>query len=381
MAKKTLNHSELESILESSDFSVGQERNDFLLPQIVDFVRRDHWINTRPEYQRRLVWDQKKKSRLIESLFMNVPVPPIFLYEHDLNRYEVMDGQQRLNTIIDFYENKFSLRGLEYASLLNGYKYSDLPPRVQRGLDRRRITATVLLADKTSSEEAMSELRKQVFDRLNTGGKQLVPQELRNCLYSGRFNDLLIELAGLPMFNDMWEVPRYKDNIRDGIVTDKLAKNSLFKRMADVEIVLRYFAFRAPKSKIRGAVRTILDNCMKDNAGCSVNEVRQMRGDFIRDLEVAYSIFGVNAFRIPEGAKSFGQHSQPYFDAIMVTLARLNESHARLQRSATKLKLATRRVVTKSESARALFVARANTAKAIQLRLDSMEKAFRTVLR
>ncbi len=375
MAKKKLDHTELENLLESTNFSVVQERNDFLLPQIVDFVKRDQWINTRPEYQRRLVWDVKKKSRLIESLFMNVPVPPIFLYEHDLNRYEVMDGQQRLNTIIDFYENKFPLRGLEYWTALNGYSYANMPERVQRGLDRRRITATVLLADRSSPDE-MAELRKQVFDRLNTGGKQLVPQELRNCLYSGQFNDLIVALAGDSLFNDMWGIPRYKDNVREGNITDKLSKNTLFKRMTDVEIVLRYFAFSAKKSKIRGAVKKILDETMIENVDTDINKLKSQEDAFLRDLNIAFDIFGVEAFRIPEGKDGLGPHSQSYYDSIMVSLSRTVDHHPKFRKSAKKLKVAIRGLVTKDEESRALFVGRANTAKAVVDRLDLMEKAF-----
>lgn len=76
---------------------------------------------------------------------MNVPIPPVFLYEWDLSRYEVMDGQQRLNSIVDFYGNRFALKGLEKWQELNGSRYGDLPETLQRGLDRRRISVTVLL--------------------------------------------------------------------------------------------------------------------------------------------------------------------------------------------------------------------------------------------
>src|SRR5262245_34137240 len=136
---------QIEKIYDSGQNRVTQERNDFLLPQIRDFVREKKWLNLRPEYQRRLVWDRQKKSLFIESLLMNIPVPPIFLYENDLNRYEVMDGQQRLNAILEFYENRLTLAGLETWKVLNGLTYSECPPRLQSGLDRRRISANVLL--------------------------------------------------------------------------------------------------------------------------------------------------------------------------------------------------------------------------------------------
>jgi hypothetical protein len=91
-----------------------------------------------------LVWDKKKKSLFIESLLMNVPVPPVFLYEYDLNRYEVMDGQQRLNSILEFYENRLVLTGLETWSALNGLTYSECPPRIRAGLDRGKNARQLL---------------------------------------------------------------------------------------------------------------------------------------------------------------------------------------------------------------------------------------------
>ncbi|BAQ62700.1 conserved hypothetical protein [Geminocystis sp. NIES-3708] len=92
-----------------------------------------------PEYQRRKRWDDIRKSRLIESFILNVPIPPIFLYEVDYSIYEVMDGQQRLTAIYDFYKGRFELKGLEYWRELNGRKYNNLPEQVKRGIDRRYL--------------------------------------------------------------------------------------------------------------------------------------------------------------------------------------------------------------------------------------------------
>jgi hypothetical protein len=161
---------EIEALYDRAESRLSQERNDFLLPQINDFVKNKKWVNVRPEYQRRLVWDRKKKSLLIESLLMNVPIPPVFLYETELNRYEVMDGQQRLNAIMEFYDNRFSLNGLETWAVLNGLTYGQCPPRIQRGLDRRRVSATVLLAENQMGTNG-DVVRREVFERLNTGGK------------------------------------------------------------------------------------------------------------------------------------------------------------------------------------------------------------------
>lgn len=134
---------------------------------------------------------------------MNIPVPPIFLYETDLNRYEVMDGQQRLNAILDFYEDRLSLTGLETWKVLNGLRYSECPPRIRAGLDRRRISANVLLAESIQNRREAAFIRRTVFERLNTGGQHLNHQELRNSLYSGSFNNLLIELAADRLFQEI----------------------------------------------------------------------------------------------------------------------------------------------------------------------------------
>ena len=132
----------------------------------------DYKLN--PEYQRRKRWDNGRKSRLIESFIMNVPLPPIFLYEYDYSKFEVMDGLQRLTSIYDFYSGKFSLEGLEYWKELEGKKYKELPQEVQRGIDRRYISSIVLLEETAKTEEEAEEL-KQWWRKINTTGNTKCP--------------------------------------------------------------------------------------------------------------------------------------------------------------------------------------------------------------
>jgi hypothetical protein len=120
MAKSKLTDREIEERYQSGTLRLSQEKNDFLLPQVLEFINTKKWINLHPEYQRRSVWDRGKRSLFIESLLMNIPIPPVFLLEWEYSRYEVMDGQQRLNTIVEFYENRFKLSGLEKWPELNG---------------------------------------------------------------------------------------------------------------------------------------------------------------------------------------------------------------------------------------------------------------------
>ncbi len=377
MAKTKPTAREIEQRYESGTLRLSQERNDFLLPQVLEFVRSNKWINLHPEYQRRLVWDRKKRSLFIESLLMNIPIPPVFLLEWEYGRYEVMDGQQRLSSIVEFYENRFKLTGLESWPELNGRTYAECPPTIQRGLDRRRISAVVVLAENLSLQENRYDIRRIVFERLNTGGQNLNAQELRNCVYSGLFNQLLIELAGNDLFDDIWEIPRYSDHIRTTHVSPELAGNSLYKRMRDCEIVLRFFAFRK-KSNIRGSVKSILDRCMQDNLDIGSSQVDELREIFTTRLDLCHTLFGDMTFRLQE-KKGPPQLSHPLYDATMIAADRLFDSADALIKNRKAVANALANAL-KDENTYELIVARPNTADAIRKRLDKVESIFRGCL-
>jgi hypothetical protein len=357
-------------------FRLSQERSDFLLPQVLDFVREKKWLNLRPEYQRRLVWDDKKRSLFIESLLLNVPIPPVFLYEWDLSRYEVMDGQQRLNSIVDFYDNGYALKGLEKWEELNGLRYRELPATLQRGLDRRRLSATVLLVEGTrAAPPQQADIRKLVFERLNTGGLQLNAQELRNCLYAGKFNELLITLSRLELFTDIWEIPSYEKNVdRHGNVATVLRENSLYQRMKDCEIVLRFFAFRK-RANIKGSVRLMLDRCMEEHLYSAENELAELQEAFQTRLKLARDIFGERVFRYKDEEGKW-QLSQPLYDGIMVALDTLWGKRERLLKSRARIARQVNRILARP-SAFDVIIGRPNTAKAVRKRMDLLTKAIR----
>ena len=120
------------------------------------------WINIRPEFQRRLRWD--KKISINRVIFDERTYPTDIFYEYDIARYEVMDGQQRLNTIIEFYNNEFPLFGLNVWSSLNGKRHKQLPPRIRRGLDRGKISSIILVTDLSiETDAAIGDLRTQVL--------------------------------------------------------------------------------------------------------------------------------------------------------------------------------------------------------------------------
>lgn len=345
------------------------------MPQILDFVRKEKWINLKPEYQRRLVWDDVKRSLFIESILLNIPIPAVFLYEWDLGQYEVMDGQQRLNAIVDFYENGFALKGLEKWDELNGLRYRELPATLQRGLDRRRISATVLLVERTGTAPQQGEIRKLVFERLNTGGQHLNPQELRNCLFASGFNNLLTSLSQDSLFTTIWEIPSHEQNVdRHGNITAKLRDNRLYRRMEDCELVLRFFALRK-RSNIKGSVRSMLDRCMEENVKATQEELSQLADDFKTRLELAHELFGDRVFRY-EDENRLWQLSKPLYDGVMVALDRLWPKREYLRKKRKRL---VRNIIKllRKPSAFEVIIGKPNTAKAVLRRGELLFKALK----
>jgi hypothetical protein len=376
MAKSaTIDTDKIEKKFAETAFRIGQERNDFLLPQVIDLVRELKWVNLTPEYQRRLVWDDSKRSLFIESLLLNVPIPPVFLYEKDLSRYEVMDGQQRLNSIVDFYENKFALKGLDRWKELNGLQYKQLPETLKRGLARRRISATVLLVERAeANQSSKNDVRKLVFERLNTGGEHLKPQELRNCLNPGALNDLIIELSADRLFTEIWGIPAHKNRVYvHGRTAIALRKNPLYSRMRDCELVLRFFALR-DRENIKGSIRSMLDRCIENGEAASVAQISTLRNDFKTRLELASDVFGSNVFRYRDEHGDW-KPSYPLYDGVMVALDTLWGERDHIRAKKAKVVEAVESLLS-GKSAYAVIIGRPNTAKAVKKRINLLVKAI-----
>ena len=261
--------------------------------------------------------------------------------------------------------------------MLNKLTYSKCPPRIQRGLDRRRISATVLLAENLGAGDAGDEIRRQVFERLNTGGLSLNAQELRNSLYSGPFNDLINELAGLRLFNKVWDIPPYVDHYRreDNFISSELAENKLFSRMQDCEIVLRFFAFRR-HSQIKGSVRRILDQCMHEYRDADEAKLYAFRQSFVDALELAHKLFQDKTFRLRVKEHGKWTLSQPLYDAVMVALDDLKSETERLIAARGKIQNAMTAAY-QNERNYDIIIGKPNTANAIKDRIDLVRKVIR----
>jgi hypothetical protein len=329
---------QIDDAFQNISFRVMYQTNSFLLPQLRDLIEEGAVINVRPEYQRRSRWTNKKKSQLIESLLLNVPIPSLFFYESDLARYEVMDGQQRMNAIADFLAGSYALTGMEKLPFLNRKKYKDLTPRVKRSLDRASLTAVVLLQESQADEDDPFVIRRYVFEKLNTGGEKLNAQELRNSLYRSDFNKLIVEMAKQNNFCEIFGIPEYTDLDKDpNYLNSKREKNQMYKTMADCQAILRVFALKDDEN-ISGSMKVILDRCMKNNLTRTTEEIEVMSEEFLGVLKVSTSFFEGQAFLLPPNEKGKQRVSLAFFDAVMVAvwrryslLAQINEASTQIQ--------------------------------------------------
>jgi hypothetical protein len=315
-SRDRMSDDEINEKYESREKRILTEINRERLPSFAQSLKTQKYMDLRPFYQRRSRWDAKMQSRLIESFLMNIPVPPIILFEQSYNYYEVMDGQQRITAIRSFYENNLTLTGLKLWPELDGHTYTDLPPKIRAGIDRRSISSIVIIAESTSDPEEALLLKQETFERLNTGGVDLSPQEVRNCLYYGKFNSLLLELSRNSIFARAWGIP-----VDDS--DPEIEKNNLYKKMEDVELVLRFFALRNAEH-FRGGLKEFLDIYMMKSANFTEADINVLRNSFLQTIELAHQIYGEHLYQ-PFDLNSRTWHKKPYrayYDAVMVGFSR-----------------------------------------------------------
>lgn len=227
-----------------------------------------------PLFQRRKVWEDTRSSRLIESVILEVPLPLFYFAEGRDGADEVIDGQQRLSAFFRFLNNEYALRGLKALPQLNGRMFRDLDKALQK-LIRDSSIRTI-----TFKKESDENLRFEIFERLNTGAVPLNRQELRNCLYRGPYNELLIALSSDPDY--MW----------------LMGLRGPEKRMRDVEYVLRFAAFyHVTYLKYRPSMDRFLDEDMSRYQKCEQTNRDQLRVAFKTSVTLTRSLLGQNAFR------------------------------------------------------------------------------------
>lgn len=284
------------------------QKMDLYIPSLKDMLLNDV-IDLDPIFQRRDRWTKVQQSKLIESIIMGVPIPPIFLAEEEYDFYSVMDGKQRLTAINSFINDEYRLSGLKFWNELNGKKYSKLDGTIKSAINRRYISAIVIL------KESDLDIKFDVFERINTGGERLNPQEIRNCIFRGKYNDLLIDLSGHPNFRRSIGLPVSDEDVQ---------KNRIYKQMEDVQLVLRFFTLQKYE-KISGNLKSSLNKYMENSTKYTADELEAHKDLFVNTIDKVYNVYGDVSFRKWDlSNKEWGIISAPLYDAVMYSFSKID---------------------------------------------------------
>jgi len=257
-----------------------------------------------PSFQRGYVWTYKQASRFVESLLLGLPVPGIFLSkEEETQKLLVIDGQQRLRTLQWFYEGIFEKTGRKFTlggvqSEFNGSTYKSLKDHDRRRLDDSILHATIIKQDEPSEDKSSI---YHIFERLNTGGTRLTPQEIRACIYHGKFNDMLSDLNHLSSWRSIF--------------------GKVHSRMRDQELILRFLAFYFHSDSYIRPMKVFLNRYMAHNRKLNKQPKEQITRIFKDTTEIVFKSIGKNTFK-PRRALNAA-----VFDSIMVGIARRLERH------------------------------------------------------
>jgi hypothetical protein len=265
-----------------------------------------------PSFQRYYVWTPKQASALIESLFLQLPIPLIYLAEEPTGEHAVVDGQQRLTALIDYSRNLYPLTGLTVLTDLNGKRFSELTKPQQRHFENYLLS--VIRIDKGSHPE----VKFEVFERLNTGSVKLNDQEVRNAVHRGPYNDHLRMLA------------KNKDFL------DLLGQTEPHKRMSDVELVLRFAAWlhQGYLSLTTKQLKAFMNKEMEAGRSYGPRELRDLQNDFKKSVELSKTVFGNRAYRRflegdedePNGQWEMRQPNKALFDVVMFGFTRYKKN-------------------------------------------------------
>lgn len=279
---------------------------DYTLEVLVDKWRKGQI--TIPKFQRRFVWTQTQASKLIDSFLMGLPIPPVFVFS-DNNSHEllVVDGHQRIQSIVYFFEGYFGeehkvfhLTGLSDNSRYEGLTYNELASkdpaafaRLNNSILRAIITQQINSSDETSVYD--------IFERLNTGGIQLSPQEIRNCVHHGSFIDRLVEVNKYKNWRTVFGRPQPD------------------KRQRDVELIIRFLALHDDIDNYRKPMKSFLNSFTAEHSNADNDQLWYFESLFRKTVDTVVEYLGEKPFHIYSGLNA------AVFDSVFVAIAQLEK--------------------------------------------------------
>ncbi len=285
-----------------ADYQISTYPADFTLE-----VLHQKWLTKEiiiPEFQRDFVWKQTQASKLIESFLVGLPVPPVYVYtERESQYFLVIDGQQRLKSIFYFFEGYFGeeaqgqrrvfhLTGLSTDSRFKEKSFADLNEADQRRLKNAVLRSFVVQQLDPEDDTSMY----HIFERLNTGGTLLTNQEIRNCVYDGKFTKSLTTLNRVPEWRKI------------------LGKNDPDSRQKDIELLVRFLAMR-DLSAYQKPMKDFLSTFMRKNKNAPEEALERSRMVFRDTCKQLLKSLGEKPFHIRSGLNA------AVYDAVMVAFS------------------------------------------------------------
>lgn len=264
-----------------------------------------------PDFQRKFVWTVKQSSRFIESLLIGVPIPSLMFYKDANSTQLIVDGQQRIKSIIFFIGDdsidlnklsederkryKYQLTGLASESKYNGKTFEELDE-----IDKRKILFESILDINLITLSDTDDLSSiyYLFERINTGGTPLKPQEIRNCICAGKFNEFLLKLNDYPTWRKFFDESNAVDHLQD------------------VELILRFFALYDREQLYKSPMKDYLTDYMKIMKNISDEDELIKEELFKSTIDSVYLHLGSRAFRPNNGINS------SVFDSVMLAFAK-----------------------------------------------------------
>ncbi len=279
---------------------------DFSFGEIVNLHNAKE-IVIAPEYQRLFRWSDEQKSRLIESILVELPIPPIFLIEGQDGVLELIDGLQRVSSVIQFISpsdiqrEPLTLIGCDLIPQLNGKKFDELSLTDRLRIKRTAIRAVVI---RKQGEEL---IKYELFKRLNTGGALLSAQEIRNC--SSR-----MIAGGENFYKNIQELAKYPSFVKS---IERLPEMSIAQK-GDEELVLRFFAVKNYIEGYRGNVQEWLDAYMENVLFATTRFDAEGEGAVFKEVfGFIAENFGKDAFARTKDGEGTGRLAPAYFEAAI----------------------------------------------------------------
>jgi len=311
------NDETLKEKIESTRNSLTTDRLDMSFGEIMSMYEKDEII-INPEFQRLFRWSKYQQSRFIETILLGIPIPPIFVAEDDEGKWELVDGLQRLSTVLSFFgilkstagKNNWALLEGDLIPYLKGYKWESLPKKFYFNIKRATCRIEII---KWNSDYDM---RFELFNRLNTGGSPLTNMEIRNCIYRGissKFNDFLKNLA-------------YDNQFVSLISPSKQQKDELYLE----ELVLRFLSLVNNRKSITKSIDQHMTYFMKNSVANKDFPYDKFRITFLDTLHRLTNL-GWTVFRSKNNDFATG-----YYDIIMIGIAEHMEVAKKLTNSQLK---------------------------------------------